>query len=122
MIVILFRWLIIMASLFVAVWLVPGIYVSGTNAWVAFAVMAAILAFVDALVKPILKLVSCGCIAITMGLFLLFINAFTLWFSSWIAINWFNINFHVDGFWAALMGSIIVSIVSFLLGMFVPDN
>jgi len=119
---IILRWLIIVISLFVAVWVVPGIYVSGTNAWIAFGMMAIILGLVNALIKPILKFLSCGCIVVTMGLFLIVINAFTLWLSSWVAINWFSINFHVDSIWAALMGSIIVSIVSFILNLLVPDD
>jgi len=115
------RWLIIALSLFVAVWVVPGIHVTGTNAWIAFAVMAVVLGLVNALVKPILKFLSCGFIALTFGLFIFIINAFTLWLSSWIAINWLNVGFYVDSFLAALLGSIIVSIVSFVMDFLVPD-
>jgi putative membrane protein len=116
------RWLIIALSLFVAVWVVPGIHVADTNAWIAFAVMAAVLGLVNALIKPILKFLSCGFIALTFGLFIFIINAFTLWLSSWIAINWLDVGFYVDSFLAALLGSIIVSIVSFVMDFLVPDN
>lgn len=119
---ILIRFLIVMAALFVANLLVPGISVTDTNGWVAFTVMAIILAFANAIIRPILAFLSCGCIIATMGLFMLVVNALTLWFSSYIAQNWFNVGFVVDGFWPAFWGSIIISLVSFALSVFLPDN
>ncbi|MFN2196047.1 MAG: phage holin family protein [Anaerolineales bacterium] len=119
---ILVRFLIVMASLFVAYLVVPGITVTDTNGWVAFTVMALILAFANAIIRPILAFFSCGCIIVTMGLFMLVVNALTLWISSYIAQSWFNVGFVVDGFWAAFFGSIIISLVSFALSVFLPDK
>lgn len=119
---ILVRFLIVMASLYVAYLVVPGITVTDTNGWVAFTVMAIILAVANAIIRPILAFFSCGCIIVTMGLFMLVVNALTLWISSYIAQNWFNIGFVVDGFWAAFFGSIIISLVSFALSVFLPDK
>ena len=116
------RWAVVAASLVAAVWLVPGISIEGNRAWLAVAVMAAILALVNAFVRPILQFLSCGCIAATLGLFLIVINAFTLWLSSWVAVNWFGVDFVVDGFVPALFGSIVVSIVSFLLNTLLVDK
>jgi len=117
------RWIIIIISLIVAAFIVPGIYVDDSTAWVAFGVMAIILGFVNGIIRPILVFLSCGCIVATMGLFMLVINALTLWFSSWLAVNVLGINFVVDGFLPALLGSIIVSLVSFVLSMFlINDN
>lgn len=116
------RWLIIVASLYVAYLLIPGIYVDDTRGWVAFSVMAIVLAFVNAIIRPILAFLSCGCIVATMGLFMLVINALTLWLASYISVSWLGIGFHVDGFWAAFFGSIVVSIVSFALSIFLPDE
>lgn len=118
----LIRWLITVASLFVAAWLIPGINVQDTNAWIAFGVMAVILALVNAIIRPILAFLSCGCIVATMGLFMFVINAFTLWFSSWVAQEFLNIGFVVDGFWPALLGGIVVSIVSFVLSLLLTDD
>jgi putative membrane protein len=118
----LIRWLITAIALVVTVWIVPGIRIEGTSAWIAIIVMAAILGLVNAFVRPILQFFSCALIALTMGLFLLVINATTLALSSWIAVNWFNIGFYIDGFWPALWGGLIVSIVSFLLSLFLPDG
>jgi len=115
------RWLVTAISLVVAVLIVPGITIE-SNAWVAVAVMALVLGLVNAIVRPILQFLSCGCIMATLGLFLFVINAATLWFSSWISQNWFNAGFVIDGFWPAFWGAIVVSIVSFFLNVFVPDD
>jgi putative membrane protein len=116
------RWIIIAVSLVVAAWLIPGITVSDTNGWIAVGVMAAVLGFVNAIIRPILAFFSCGCIVLTMGLFMLIINAAMLSLASWISTNIFNVGFYVDGFWPALFGSIVISIVSFFLSMFLIDE
>jgi putative membrane protein len=116
----LIRWVIVAVSLFVAAWLVPGIRVEG-NAWLIFAVMAVILGLVNAIVRPILAFLTCSLVIFTLGLFLLVINALTLWLASSIAVNWFHVGFYVDGFWAAFLGALIVSIVSVILSAFVRD-
>jgi putative membrane protein len=115
------RWLIIAISLYVAVLIVPGIEVAG-NAWVAFSVMAIVLSLVNAVIRPILKFLSCGFIILTLGLFSLVINAVTFWFASQISQNWFDVGFYVDNFWSALLGSLIVSIVSVVLSQFLFDE
>jgi putative membrane protein len=116
------RWIIIAVALVIATMLIPGITISDTNGWIAVGVMAAILGFVNAVIRPILAFFSCGCIVLTMGLFMLVINAATLSLSSWIATNVFGIGFYVDGFWPALFGSIVISIVSFFLSLFLIDE
>jgi putative membrane protein len=118
----LIRWFIVAVSLGVAVWLVPGISVQDSTAWVAVAVVAIVLGLVNAIIRPILALLSCGCIVATMGLFMLVINAFTLWLSSWISVNCLNIGFYVNGFLPALLGGVVVSIVSFVLSMLLKDD
>lgn len=118
---ILIRWAIIAFSLYVAAWLVPGIQVEG-NGWVVFSVMAVILALVNAFVRPLLKILTCPLIFLTLGLFTLIINGLTLWLSSWIAVEWLNVGFHVEGFWPALLGALIVSIVSVVLSSVLRDR
>jgi putative membrane protein len=117
----LLRWLITSLSLFAAAEMVPGIRV-GRDAWTAFAVMAIILGLVNATVRPILKLLSCPLIILTLGLFVLVINGVTLWLASAIAVNWFHVGFHVDGFMAAFLGALIVSIVSVVLTAVLRDE
>ena len=116
------RWATTVVALFAAAWFVPEITVQNDKAWVAFAAMALVLGLVNAIIRPLLTFLSCGCIILTLGLFMVVINAATLWLSSYIAVNWLSIGFHVDGFWAALWGGIIVSIVSFTLSLFVKDD
>jgi putative membrane protein len=113
----LLRWLIVAVSLFAAASLVPGINVSG-NGWIAVGVTAAILGLVNAIIRPILKFLSCGLIVVTLGIFTLFINGFTLWIAAWMSENWFAMGFSIDGYWPAFWGGIVVGIVSFLLSMF----
>jgi putative membrane protein len=111
----LIRWLINFLALFAAAWLVPGITVDDSGGWVVFAIMAIILGLVNAILRPLLKLLTCPLILLTLGLFTLVINGFTLWLSSWIAVNWFHVGFYVDGFWSAFWGGLVVSIVSVIL-------
>jgi len=115
------RWLIIAVSLYIAVLVVPGIQVDG-DAWIAFSVMALVLGLVNAIIRPILKFLSCGVIILTLGLFVFVLNAATFLLASEIAQNWFNIGFHVDNFWSALLGSIIVSVVSVILSHILIDK
>lgn len=118
----LIRWIIIAISLVVALWLIPGIRIEETTAWIAIGVMAAVLGLVNAIIRPILAFLSCGCIIATMGLFMFVLNAVTLWLASWISVNWLNIGFYVDGFWPAFWGGLIVSIVSFVLSLILVDE
>lgn len=117
----LIRWLVTGIALLIVVMIVPGIEVGG-NAWIAVGVMALVLGLINAFLRPLLKLLACGLIVLTLGLALPFINALTLWLSSWICVNWLDIQFVVDGFWPAFWGGIIVSIVSFFLSLFASDN
>ena len=107
------RWLVFMLALFVAAWLVPGIHVE-SDAWVVYAVTAAILALLNAILLPVLKTLSCGLIILTLGLFSLVLNAAMFMLASQLAQSMFNVGYVVDDFWAALLGSLIVSVVSML--------
>ena len=107
------RWLVIMVALFVAALVVPGIHVA-PNSWVSYAVMAALLALLNAILLPILKGLSCGLIVLTLGLFSLVLNAAVFMLASSLSKNLFNIGFTVDGFLPALLASIIVSIATAL--------
>ena len=108
------RWLIAALALFLAAWIVPGIQVE-KNAWWIYTVMAVVLGLVNALARPVLRLLSCGLILVTLGLFTLVINALTLWFASSIAVHWFRVGFCVHGFWPALLGALIVSVATLVL-------
>ncbi len=117
----LIRWAITSLALFAAAWLVPGISVEG-GGWVIYAVMALILGLVNAIVRPILKLLTCPLILLTLGLFVLIINGLTLWLASAIAVNWFHVGFYIQDFWSAFLGALIVSVVSVILSALVRED
>jgi putative membrane protein len=102
------RWLITAVSLYVAVLIVT--------------IMALVLGFVNAIIRPLLKLMSCGVIVLTLGLFVFVINAATFMLASNIAQNWLNVGFYVESFGAALLGSIVVSVVSVVLSSILIDD
>lgn len=111
-------------ALWVATQLVSGIEVTTSTTakyWGTLVVVALIFGLVNAIVKPIVKLLGCAFIVLTLGLFLIVINAAMLLLTSWIA-GLLDIPFHVDGFVPALIGSIIISVVTWLLGLVIPDN
>jgi putative membrane protein len=117
----LIRWVILSISLLVAAWLVPGIRVR-EDAWTVYAGMAVILGLVNAVVRPLLKLLSCPLIIVTLGLFVLVINGLALWLASKIAVNLFGVGFYVAGFWSAFLGALIVSLVSVILNILLRDE
>ncbi|MFI9592326.1 phage holin family protein [Nonomuraea sp. NPDC052265] len=114
------------AALWVAIQLLDGIKITApensAKYWGVLLLVALIFGVVNAIVKPIVKALGCAVIVLTLGLFLLVINAGMLLLTSWIA-GQFDIPFHVDNFYpAAFWGAIIISVVSWLLGLFIPDN
>ncbi len=116
------RWVISALSLFVAQWVVPGIRVDDSNGWVVYAALALILRSVMAWIRPLLKLLTCPLILLTLGLFTWVVNAITLLLASTLANRVFEVGFYVDGFWSAFWGALIVSVVSVVLNLFVEDE
>lgn len=97
-----------------AAWLIPGINVTGdttTNKVLTLLAVAVIIGLVNIFVKPVVTVVSGCLVLLTLGLFLFIINALMLMLVSWIA-GQLKLGFHVDDFWAALFGSIVISVVS----------
>lgn len=107
------RFAINAAALFVADALVGGIQISG---WPAYAMMAALIGLVNAFAKPVLQILTCPLILLTLGLFLLVVNAAVFGIAAWLS-GQLGADVHVDGFWAALAGALIVSIVSWIISM-----
>ena len=116
------RWLITSISVGVAAWLIPGIHVSDSSAWLAVGIMAVALGLVNIFLRPVLTFLSCGFVVLTLGLFMFVVNGLVFWAASWMSSSWFNVGFRVDNLWAAMLGSIVVSIVSFLITVALPDK
>jgi putative membrane protein len=112
----LLRLLATAAALWVAVALVPGIDYEG--GFLGLLGVALVFGVVNAVIRPILKLLTCPLVVLTLGLFVFVLNAFLLWLTAEIAQG-FGIGFDVDGFLAALIGALIVGIVSTVLNLFV---
>ncbi|MCX7681738.1 MAG: phage holin family protein [Anaerolineae bacterium] len=117
----LIRWAITALALFVAAWLLPGIEVD-SDGWVVYAVMAVILGLVNATVRPVLKLLTCPLILLTLGLFTLVINGLTFWLASTIAVRWLHVGFYIRDFWSAFLGALIVSIVTVILSALINED
>ena len=106
------RWGIAAAAVAIAAWIVPGIHVYEPHRVWTVLVVALVLGLVNAFVRPLLCVLSCGLIVLTLGLFTLVVNGLMLWLASWITSDGIGLEFHVDGFWNALLGALIVSVVS----------
>jgi putative membrane protein len=108
------------ASLWVAVWIVNGFEFSGE--WWQFLIVAFIMGVANALVKPILKLFSLPLILVTLGLFLLVVNALVLGLVVWLS-GQFELGLTSEGFfWSTFLASIVVSIVSWIISAVLPEN
>jgi putative membrane protein len=104
----LFRWLVLALAVWVATTMVPGIRCDNAAAlWIA----ALVLGILNSFVKPVLVLISLPFVVISLGLFLLVINALLLWVTSRLVAG-----FYVEGFWSALGASLIISVISLFLG------
>jgi len=111
-------WIVAAVSLVITAYVVPGITVASFPA----AMLAAVfIGLVNAVVRPIITLLTLPLSILTLGLFLFVVNAISLSLASWLA-GAFSIGFTVSGFWPALFGSIVLSFVSGLIGRFVNAN
>ena len=111
-------------ALAVAVWLLDKITLTGDSTGKkvgTLIVVALIFGVVNFLVKPIVKLFSLPLVILTLGLFTLVVNALMLLLTSWLADK-FDLSFHVEGFWTAVLGGLIISIVSWALHIVLPDE
>ncbi|MDC0768444.1 phage holin family protein [Streptomyces sp. HD] len=111
-------------ALAVAVWLLDKITLTGdsTGKKVGTLVLVALIfGVVNFLVKPIVKLLSLPLLILTLGLFTLIVNALMLLLTSWFADK-LDLSFHVEGFWTAVVGGLIISIVSWALNLALPDG
>lgn len=128
-------------ALWVATLLVPGISLNETGAGsgadlggienevsiptvTALLIVAVVFALVNAVIKPIVQLLSLPLTILTLGLFLLVVNALMLMLTGWITTTFdlFGAEYTVSGFWAAFFGAIVVGLVNWILGMLLPTK
>ena len=111
-------------ALAAAAYFVDGINLEpapGRDQAVTLVVVAVIFGVVNAILRPLLRLLSFPLIILTLGLFALVINGFLLLVTGWIS-EWLDVPFSVDGFWAAVLGSVVISIVTFVINVALPDR
>ena len=122
---ILIRLLITAVSLWIATLVIDGIdLTSDTAAGKAGTLIAVAVIFgvVNAILRPIIKVLGCGLYVLTLGLIAFVVNGLLFLLTSWIAGE-LGLGFHVDSFWpAALLGALLVGVVSWVLNMLVPDG
>jgi putative membrane protein len=119
------RFLVIAVALGVAAWLVPGIRLTGNNHVAkveTLLIVAAIFGIINVLLKPIIKTVGCAFYVLTLGLFALLVNGALLLLTSYIVYNKLHEPFHVLNFKSAVVGALIVAVISWLAHLLIPDD
>jgi len=111
---VLFHWILNAAALWVAAALIPGLDFNG--GFGRLLVVAAVFGIVNSTLRPLLTILTCPLIVLTLGLFTLVINALMLLVTGWLSESW-NLGFTVSGFWAAFFGGLVVGLVSVVLSL-----
>ena len=108
-------------ALYLAVWILPGLDLSG--GMVSLLWIALIFGLVNALLGPLLKFLSCGLIVLTLGLFTLVINTFLFWLTYVISQSFgLGLIIYDPVWWNAFLGALVVSVVSFVMSMILKDE
>jgi putative membrane protein len=118
------RWLINAVALWVTTKVVSGIDISGSSTGkelLTLLAVALIFGVVNAVIKPIVKLVGCIFYLLTLGLISFFVNALLFLLVDWIA-GLFDLPFHINGFWPAFWGAIVMGLVSWAISLVIPDR
>ncbi len=108
------RWGITMVGFLAAAWIVTSVDIDG---WQSLLPAAAIFVVARALLRPLLVFMTCPLQLLTLGLFIFVVNALVLAFTDWVC-DVLGIEFNVDGFVAAFLGALVISVVSFVLSRF----
>lgn len=116
------RWAINAVALYVAVgtgW-IRGIDAENTQWW-GVLILALIFGVVNGLLRPVLKLLTCPLILLTLGLWTLVINAGLFWLTGWVG-QYFDVGFKVNGFWPAVLGGLVVGLITAVLSLLLRDE
>ncbi len=114
----LLRWAINAIALIIAAAVVPGIELRG---WESTLIAAAVFGLINAVIRPLVLCLTCLLQILTLGLFTLVVNAAMLALTAWVA-GPLGLEFEVVDFWAAFLGALVITVVSFVLTRFVPSS
>ena len=115
----LLHWVLHAAALWAAAAVVPGLEFTGGIG--RLLLVAAVFGIVNSTLRPLLTILTCPLIVITLGLFTLVINALMLLITGWLSESW-SLGFTVTGFWAAFWGGLVVGLVSMILSLLLPGK
>ncbi|HEX9616298.1 MAG TPA: phage holin family protein [Anaerolineales bacterium] len=119
------RWAINALALYAAIVVTNSVIPGGINlqnpTWQSYVWLGLIFGLINALVRPLLAFLTCPLIILTLGLFTLVINTFLFYLVGWLG-TFFNVGYVVNSFWAALLGAIVVSVVSIALSVVLRDE
>lgn len=111
-------------ALAVAAWLFSGIVVNGSserNRVLTLLAVALIFGLVNEFVRPLVSMLSIPLYIVTLGLFFFVVNALMLWLTSWLS-DLVGLGFRVHGFWTAIFGALVISIVGAIVGSVLPSE
>ena len=114
------RWLILAIAIAITAWLMPGMTIYGAgNQWIInLLIISVVFGLINAIIRPIVMILTCPLVILTLGLFTLVINALMLSLTDWLLPNILT----VDGFWTTFFAALIISIISGLLGLFLHGD
>ena len=115
----LLRLLVTAMALWVAVAVIPGLDYQGP--WAGLLLVALVFGLVNAVVRPILFVLTCPLVLLTLGLFVFVLNGLMLWLTGWVAAG-LGLGFEVGGLLPAILGGLVVGVVSTVLNVFVRDD
>jgi putative membrane protein len=113
------RWVINALAIYVAFNVIPGIHFE--RGPVALLIVAALFGIVNSALRPLLTLLTCPLVVLTLGLFTFVINALLLLITAWLSRQ-FDLGLHVDGFGAAFLGGLLIGVVSLVLSLLVGEG
>ena len=111
----LIRWLILTIGVGLTIYLLPGMEFTGNL--IQLFLVALVLALINAIVRPVVTVLSCPLVILTLGLFSLVINALMLLLTDWLVPV-----ITIEGFWTAFWASILISLISWVLSLFIHDT
>ena len=115
------RWAINAVALYVAITLLDGAITLDNPGWQTYVWLGLILGLINALLRPVITFLTCPLILLTLGLFTLVINTGMFYLAGYVG-RFFGIGYEVNSLWSAFLASLIVSLVSIALSMFLRDD